>query len=188
MPSSLAVPWFGALKWQKVDGSCLMEADCGADGNCLFACMAVWMNFAEGRPRYHAGEMRCLAASALDSATAEFLCAEAQSYGEMRKTTEDLEELKQQLCHPKIWGNNTLLLLWLRAVERLHGVALEAIVLVDSESRFARVADSSASSAASRYAICLHCIDERHYRLLGFYCPVARRIRVIFDLDRRVFV
>lgn len=182
----MALPWSKSLEWEQVQGSArLFQAECGGAGDCLFACLAAWMNLAEGRCRYTPGAMRHLAVSALDEPTADFVRAEAQCYREIEENV-SFQELQARMCQSAFWGNHSFLFLWLRAIRRVYGISLQVIVLVDTASRFSRVLDDEAT--APRYALCLHCIGERHYKLLGTRCSLSQRMQVVFDMAKEDFI
>jgi hypothetical protein len=158
----------------------LAEGEChGPVGDCLFACLAVWLRGATGYGRWiPPSTMRCLAVAELTSCQLEPVTllydlgmTEGHSPEESIESVDDLQRL--MLDRHALWANETFLRLWLGAVTRRLLTRVAAIV----KTADGYVVLTHDQDQSFDVAVALHHVNGDHYRLLA---PLEDREKLLF--------
>jgi hypothetical protein len=160
----------GEPSWSPLTAE-LAEGEChGPVGDCLFACLAIWLASATGYKGWiPPSSMRCLAVSELRAGQLEltnliydlFEDEESAKRAEAEASLEDLEAL--MLDRSASWGNETFLRLWLGAVSRRFALRVGAVVKSDT----GYVVLTPDQDDSFDVAVALHYVNNDHYRLLA---------------------
>lgn len=163
-------------------------------GDCLFACVAFWLNCAMGSTQHNASTVRLLAAAALaeDDAYFEAVVCEIACESGCRP---EREAAQQALLRPGVWGCCAVLVLLAKAVSGLLQVPTGFVILKTRDGAYTHnhpiLVPSRNTHAAGQggveplVACVLFHVNEDHYRLAASSAPGP--LRVLFDPAQRAW-
>jgi hypothetical protein len=157
-------------------------------GDCLFACLAVWLNARTECSTHTASTTRLLAASEVDADNFEHVLYDIATWDGAEVDAADItpRQLAVAIAEPGgIWGSHSTLVLVLRALCRLAGGPAGALVISGELSEPRLVASED---AWPRYCAVLDDVDGNHYRLVGASSPSGPLPSLVFDFGLKAFV
>ena len=157
-------------------------------GDCLFACLAVWLNALTECSVHTASTMRLLAASEVSTDNYEHVLYDVATWDGAEVDAGDVTpaQLAVAIAEPGgIWGSHSTLVLVLRALCRFVGAPVGALVISGELSKHRLVVASE--DARPRYCAVLDYVDGNHYRLVGVSSPSGSP-SLVLDLCLKAFV
>ena len=163
------------------------ELECSrVKGDCMFACMAIWLNLAINSKSYLADDVRKLAAAQITESNLNGILMDISLDADgPALNIETVKDLKRAIKLPsEIWGSHSTMLLSLSAFSQITKKNIGAIIVTEhhDDSQLIQIDDNIEPD----FCIILSYSGNVHYRLIG--ASDLPHPRVVFDMKNSEYL